>query len=166
MHENLKEVQRLLGQPGWLPGYATLGSKSGLKYLDTIVAGGSYTEQRSGTCLLNAIKGEHLEIIKALLNAGAGINKQPILTSPLAYAIRLGHTEAAELLIEMDADISDCDNGKSALMVAIQRAANPHSCDGGKHVTESHVFTKNGCKQSISTCQTIASWSCFFEKLT
>ena len=66
----------------------------------------------------------HVEVVKALLAAGASVNQARTVdgTTPLHAAAATGHAEVVAVLLEAGADVdAKCDDGATALHVACAR---------------------------------------------
>ena len=78
-----------------------------------------HREKENGTPLMRASRKGHLEIVKALIAAGANVNIQHNGRTALIYAIWLGHLKIVKVLIVAGADVNHQDNvARTALIYA------------------------------------------------
>lgn len=79
-------------------------------------------EQGGYTPLLFAVRGNHLDAVRALLASGANVNDTSAdRTSALVIAAHSGHREMARLLLEAGADPNADGSGYTALHIAVRR---------------------------------------------
>ena len=114
-----------------------------------------------GTPLENAVRVGSVEIIRALIKAGADINHQSYLGSVLARAVEAKQVAAAEELIRAGVDVNLKPKiGSTALMLAVKgnnsqfvelllrHGANPNLKDGASvgEYGEPEVRIEGGCR--------------------
>ena len=93
-----------------------------------LVGKGAIVDQKSKygcTALFYALKGEHLDIARLLLESGADPKVQPVYTKnnvfPLFGASQNNQPEACELLLSFGANLDQTCNGMTSLQIAIQQ---------------------------------------------
>ncbi|NJM91910.1 MAG: c-type cytochrome [Rhodospirillaceae bacterium] len=104
--------------------------------------------------LHDAAKAGDVAKIEQLLAEGADINQSTGLATPLVYAIREGHPDAAKLLIERGADVNASTNFGAPLHAAagqglattaallLERGADPNA--RSKELTPLHIAARDG----------------------